>query len=92
VVSSERHVWHLFVIRTRQRVALQQYLAAQGIQTLIHYPIPPHQQQAYQKWNGRSYPLTEAMHQEVLSMPMGPTLSEDAALQVAAAVNGFSAA
>lgn len=92
VANAEQHVWHLFVIRTRQRVALQQHLAAQGIQTLIHYPIPPHQQQAYQEWNGHSYPITEAMHREVLSLPMGPTLSEGEALQVAAAVNGFSAA
>ena len=92
VASPEQHVWHLFVIRTRQRAALQQHLAAQGIQTLIHYPIPPHQQQAYKEWNAWSYPLTEAMHQEVLSLPIGPTLSEEAALQVAAAVNGFSGA
>lgn len=92
VGSAEQHVWHLFVIRTHQRAALQQHLAAQGIQTLIHYPIPPHQQQAYQEWNGHSYPLTEAMHQAVLSLPMGPTLSEEDALRVAAAVNGFGAA
>ena len=92
VASSEQHVWHLFVIRSRQREALQQHLATQGIQPLIHYPIPPHQQQAYQEWNGSSYPLTEAMHQEVLSLPMGPTLNEEAALQVTAAVNGFSSA
>lgn len=92
VASSGQHVWHLFVIRTQQREALQQHLATQGIQTLIHYPVPPHQQQAYQEWNGRSFPLTEAMHQEVLSLPMGPTLNEEAALQVIAAVNGFSAA
>ena len=92
VASSEQHVWHLFVIRTQQRAALQQHLATQAIQTLIHYPIPPHQQQAYQEWNGSSYPLTEAMHQEVLSLPMGPTLSEEAAFQVAAAVNVFSSA
>ena len=59
---------------------------------LNHYPIPPHQQQAYAEWNAQSYPLTEAMHQEVLSLPMGPTLSEGEALQVAAAVNGFNAA
>lgn len=91
VASSEQHVWHLFVIRSRQRAALQQHLAAQGIQTLIHYPIPPHQQQAYQEWNGRSYPLTEAIHQEVLSLPMAPTLGAEAALQVAAAVNEFNA-
>ncbi|MFZ7318326.1 DegT/DnrJ/EryC1/StrS family aminotransferase [Comamonas jiangduensis] len=92
LTNTEQHVWHLFVIRTHQRLALQQHLAAQGIQTLIHYPIPPHQQQAYQEWNGNNFPLTEAMHQEVLSLPMSPTLTEGQALQVAAAVNGFSVA
>lgn len=86
---AEQHVWHLFVIRTAHRTALQQHLASQGIQTLIHYPIPPHQQQAYQEWNARSYPLTERLHQEVLSLPMGPTLTEDEAMQVVAAVNSF---
>lgn len=84
-----QHVWHLFVIRTAHRTALQQHLASQGIQTLIHYPIPPHQQQVYQEWNARSYPLTERLHQEVLSLPMGPTLTEDEAMQVVAAVNSF---
>ncbi len=87
--SPEQHVWHLFVIRTRRRTALQQHLAAQGIQTLIHYPIPPHQQQAYAEWNAQSYPLTEAIHQEVLSLPMGPTLSQSEALQVVKMVNSF---
>ena len=91
VANGEQHVWHLFVIRSQQRAALQQHLVAQGIQTLIHYPIPPHQQQAYQEWNC-SYPITEAMHQEVLSLPMGPTLNEDDALRVATAVNGFRVA
>lgn len=86
---AEQHVWHLFVIRTAHRAKLQQHLASQGIQTLIHYPIPPHQQQAYQEWNARSYPLTERLHQEVLSLPMGPTLTEDEAMQVVAAVNSF---
>ena len=86
---AEQHVWHLFVIRTPHRAALQQHLASQGIQTLIHYPIPPHQQQAYQEWGARSYPLTERLHQEVLSLPMGPTLTEDEAMQVVAAVNSF---
>lgn len=86
---AEQHVWHLFVIRTPHRAALQQHLANQGIQTLIHYPIPPHQQQAYQEWNARSYSLTERLHQEVLSLPMGPTLTEDEAMQVVAAVNSF---
>lgn len=91
-IERERHVWHLFVVRTSQRTALQKHLAAQGISTLIHYPIPPHHQQAYQEWGGQSYPLTEAIHHEVLSLPIGPTLSVQAAQQVVDAVNSFSPA
>lgn len=90
VEDAERHVWHLFVIRNAHRVALQQHLAAQGVQTLIHYPIPPHQQQAYKEWDAQSYPLTEAMHQEVLSLPMGPTMSAEDAVEVAEAINSFT--
>lgn len=91
VSNCEQHVWHLFVIRTSQRAELQRHLAAQGIQTLIHYPIPPHKQPAYQEWNSQTYPLTEILHQEVLSLPIGPTLTEDDALHIAAAVNQFGA-
>ncbi len=77
--SYEQHVWHLFVIRTNQREALQQYLLDHGVQTLIRYPIPPHKQQAYKEWNNLSYPFAEQIHREVLSLPMGPTLSFDEA-------------
>lgn len=87
--NSEAHVWHLFVIRTRQRTALQQHLANQDVQTLIHYPTPPHHQQAYCEWSKQSFPLTEALHKEVLSLPIGPTLSEIQALHVAEMVNAF---
>lgn len=86
----ENHVWHLFVIRCQQRDALQQYLKEQGIQTLIHYPIPPHQQHAYLGWNELSYPLTEAIHDEVLSLPIASTLSEAGAAEVVAAVKAFA--
>jgi dTDP-4-amino-4,6-dideoxygalactose transaminase len=86
----EQHVWHLFVIRSSQRSALQQHLAAKGIQTLIHYPIPPHKQQAYAEWNAQSRPLTEVIHQEVLSLPIGPTLTIEQALYVANCVNEFN--
>lgn len=86
-----QHVWHLFVIRTKYREKLQQYLAENGVQTLIHYPIPPHQQQAYQEWNGLSFPVSEQMHAEVLSLPIGPTLSMDEAKQVVQLCNGFQA-
>lgn len=66
------HVWHLFIIRTQQRDILQQYLNTHGIQTLIHYPIPPHKQTAYQEWNAQSFPISEKIHQEVLSLPISP--------------------
>ena len=86
----EQHVWHLFVVRTQHREALQKYLADHGVQTLIHYPTPPHQQQAYQEWNNLSYPLTEAMHKEVLSLPIGPTLTEQDVEKIIAVVNDWS--
>ena len=86
-----QHVWHLFVIRTKYREKLQQYLAENGVQTLIHYPIPPHKQHAYQEWNGLSFPVSEQIHAEVLSLPIGPTLSMDEAKQVVQLCNGFQA-
>jgi len=69
------HVWHLFVLRTKNRTVLQHQLAELGIQTLIHYPVPPHKQQAYSKWNDLRFPITEQIHNETLSLPMGPTLA-----------------
>jgi dTDP-4-amino-4,6-dideoxygalactose transaminase len=71
-LSINSHVWHLFVIRTEDREKLKLYLAQHGIQTLIHYPVPPHQQQAYKKWNAMSLPITERIHQEILSIPISP--------------------
>lgn len=85
----ESHVWHVFVIRCEQREALQAYLAEQGIQTLIHYPIPPHKQQAYQDWNNLNYPVSERIHKEVLSLPMGPTLLMQDVDKIIDAVNKF---
>ncbi|MEN8352708.1 DegT/DnrJ/EryC1/StrS family aminotransferase [Acinetobacter towneri] len=87
--SYEQHVWHLFVIRTSQREALQKHLSKQGIQTLIHYPIPPHKQQAYKEWNDQSYPLAEVMHQEVLSLPISPVMQAEQVKLVVAAINSF---
>ena len=87
----EQHVWHLFVIRTNQRDALQKYLLDHGVQTLIHYPIPPHKQQAYKEWNNLSYSISEQIHDEVLSLPMGPTLSAVDAERVITLCNQFQA-
>lgn len=89
--SQLQHVWHLFVIRTTQRQALQQYLADHGVQTLIHYPIPPHQQQAYREWNHLSYPISEQLHAEVLSLPIGPTMTRQDAEKIAQLCNTFQA-
>jgi dTDP-4-amino-4,6-dideoxygalactose transaminase len=83
------HVWHLFVIRTQEREKLQNYLSEKGIQTLIHYPIPPHQQEAYKEWNNLSYPLTEKIHKEVLSLPISPVMEEVEIISVIEALNNY---
>lgn len=75
--GSDNHVFHLFVIRTTNRTDLQNYLLANGIQTMIHYPIPPHQQKALSEWNNLSFPITEQIHQEVLSLPISPVMTND---------------
>ena len=83
------HVWHLFVVRTPHRESLRKHLAGKGIETLIHYPVPPHKQAAYKEYSHLSLPLTERIHEEVLSLPMGPILSDEDAMRVIEAVNGF---
>ncbi|MBA4276635.1 DegT/DnrJ/EryC1/StrS family aminotransferase [Flavobacterium sp.] len=72
---SDNHVFHLFVIRTKNRDELQQYLLENGIQTMIHYPIPPHKQKAFFNWNHLSFSITEKIHREVLSLPMSPVMT-----------------
>ena len=88
--TNEQHVWHLFVIRTERRDQLQQFLTGHGIQSLIHYPIPPHQQQAYRQWNQLSFPITEQIHQEVLSLPISPVMTGEEVSTVVNAINLFS--
>lgn len=85
----QQHVWHLFVVRTGHREALQKYLADKGVQTLIHYPIPPHKQQAYKEWNDLIYPISEQIHAEVISLPIGPTLNLEDAEKVIQLCNDF---
>ena len=69
------HVFHLFVIRTEKRTELQTFLLDNGIQAMIHYPIPPHKQKALVSFNNLSFPLTEKIHDEVLSLPISPVLT-----------------
>lgn len=73
---SSNNVFHLFVIRTENREGLQEYLTQNNIQTVIHYPVPPHKQKAFTEWNNLSFPITEKIHNEVLSLPMSPVLTE----------------
>ena len=84
-------VFHLFVVRTERREEFMEFLKARGIGTLIHYPVPPHLQQAYSQlgWKEGSLPLTEKIHREVVSLPMGPHLKEQEVEAVIRAVREF---
>ncbi|MFT4693840.1 MAG: dTDP-4-amino-4,6-dideoxygalactose transaminase [Francisella sp.] len=77
VRKNDNHAWHVFVIRTVNRDEFQQYLLDNGIQTVIHYPIPPHKQLAYTELSKNNYPISEQIHEEVLSLPIGQHLSMD---------------
>lgn len=83
------HVWHLYVIRTEKRDELQKYLLDSGVQTVIHYPIAPHHQQAYAEWNDDSYLISEQIHNQVLSLPIGQHLSKEDILTVVEVLNRF---
>ncbi|ATG15704.1 DegT/DnrJ/EryC1/StrS family aminotransferase [Providencia alcalifaciens] len=86
----QSHVWHLFVIATEHRDTFQTHLNNLGIQTLIHYPTPPHQQQAYIGYNNLSLPITESIHKEVLSIPLHTSLKNYEIINISRAINEFS--
>lgn len=86
----ENNVYHLFPIFCEERDRLQQYLRTRGIETLIHYPIAPHQQECYGKYAHLSLPITEQIHRTELSLPIGPTMDFDEAVAVIDAINDFS--
>jgi len=83
------HVFHIFPIRSADRNNLQEYLKNLGIQTIIHYPIPPHRQECYKEWNGMSLPITELIHDEELSLPIGPVMSDAQLDHVIKALNAW---
>lgn len=87
VTDWDAHVFHIFTVRTQRRDSLQQYLAENGVQTIIHYPIPPHKQECYKEWNNLSFPITEQIHNEELSLPMSPVLTEEDIIGVVDLVN-----
>jgi dTDP-4-amino-4,6-dideoxygalactose transaminase len=87
--TKQSHVFHLFVIRTKNRDELQQYLLENGIQTMIHYPIPPHKQKAFLAWNNLSFPITEKIHNEVLSLPISSVLTVEEVRFIISILNNY---
>lgn len=86
---AEGHVFYVFAVCCPRRTELQQHLADRGVETLIHYPVPPHKQAAFREWNTLSLPVTEQIHREILSLPVSPLLTDDEVQQVIDALNSF---
>ena len=88
-LSDENNVYHIFPVLCPERDRLQQYLTENGIQTLIHYPIPPHKQECYKEWNAMSLPVTEQIHQQELSIPISQVLTDEEVKEVVGVLNTF---
>jgi dTDP-4-amino-4,6-dideoxygalactose transaminase len=89
IMPNNQHVWHLFVIRTKEREKLQNHLTKHSIQSMIHYPLPPHKQEAYKEYKSLHFPITESIHDGVLSLPMHECLSDEDVATIVRAVNSF---
>ncbi len=87
VYDEKATVWHIFAVRTKERDKFQQYLSSKGIQTIIHYPTPPHKQEAYQEWSDLSLPVTEEIHNTIISLPMSPVMTDEEIKKVVEVVN-----
>jgi dTDP-4-amino-4,6-dideoxygalactose transaminase len=86
----DEHVWHLFVIRTKNRDRLNKYLSDNGIQTIIHYPIPPHKQKCFSVYNSLKLPITEMIHNEVISLPISPFQKQEDVEKVVEIINKYN--
>lgn len=87
--NEDSHVWHVFVVRTQERDKFQQYLSDNGIQTIIHYPTPPHKQNAYKEWANLSYPITEEIHRTIISLPISPVMTDTEIQKVVEVINEY---
>lgn len=87
--NEKSHVWHIFAVRTQNRDEFQKYLTEKGIQTIIHYPTPPHKQGAYKEWNKLSFPITEEIHNTILSLPISPVMTDSEIEKVVEVVNEY---
>ena len=88
-LNDAQNVYHIFPVFCERRDELQDYLTENGVQTLIHYPIPPHKQRCYSEWNGMELPITEKIHREELSLPISPVLTMEEAKQVVELINAW---
>ncbi|NVK04813.1 MAG: DegT/DnrJ/EryC1/StrS family aminotransferase [Flavobacteriia bacterium] len=88
--GTENHVFHLFVVRVEDRDKFVQHLTNEGVQTLIHYPIPPHHQEAYAEWKDETFPISEEIHRTIVSLPISPVMPNEDIDQVINAVNSYS--
>lgn len=89
MTDSSNNVWHVFPIRTTNRDAFRTYLREYNIETVIHYPVPPHKQKAYSEWNDLSYPITENIHREILSLPISPVMEKEELQYVVDVINAY---
>ncbi|WP_411735477.1 DegT/DnrJ/EryC1/StrS family aminotransferase [Paenibacillus sp. M2] len=87
--TSKSHVWHLFVIRVQERNHFMEYMTRNGVQTMIHYPIPPHKQEAYREWSDLAFPISEQIHAEVVSLPISPVMEMEEVLRVVEVINEY---
>ena len=88
--DEKAHVWHVFAVRTEDRDGFQQYLTQNEIQTIIHYPTPPHKQEAYKEWNNLSFPITEEIHNTIISIPISPVMTDEEVQRVMEVLNGYN--
>ena len=88
-LDDKQNVYHIYPVLCEQRDSLQTYLEQYGVQTIIHYPIPPHKQACYKQWNLLSLPITEQIHQQELSLPMSPVLTQEEAQEVVRIINAY---
>jgi dTDP-4-amino-4,6-dideoxygalactose transaminase len=88
-VYNNKHVWHVFAVRVSNRDHFQQYLNENGVQTVIHYPIPPHKQLAYTELADLSFPIAEKIHREVISLPISPVITMEQVQYVIDVVNNY---
>lgn len=89
LLGDKDEIWHVFPVRVKNRDAFQKYLTDNYIQTIIHYPIPPHKQEAYKEWNSLSFPITEQIHNEIISLPISQVITDSEVKVIVKVVNAY---